>query len=246
MKKSIMMNKRTMIVNIAIYAVIILLFSSCPVAQESKKEEKMKNKYANIELPREFISGDLTTLEAIRQRESVRDYSDRQLSLAEVSTLLFSAQGITHVHHGFSMRAAPSAGALYPLEIYLVANRIEGLDKGIYRYIPQKHSLEMIKEGNLVSDVCNAALRQDSIKKGAAVFIYSAVPQRTTVKYGNRGIRYIYIEVGHASQNVFLQATSMNIDSVVIGAFDDQRLNDILGIDGKKETAVYIQVLGKP
>jgi len=183
--------------------------------------------------------------EALKKRRSVRSYTKEALSLTEISQLLFSAQGITTTYYGHKLRTAPSAGALYPFEIYLVVNNGEKLKSGIYHYLVEEHSLEIVKEGNFREKIKNATLGQEPVAQAGIVFLLTAVFERTTKKYGERGIRYIHIEAGHIGQNILLQATSLGLATVPMGAFSDQEVNKLIGIDGKKQSTVYLILVGK-
>jgi SagB-type dehydrogenase family enzyme len=184
----------------------------------------------------------LTSIEqALLKRRSVRDYKDEPLTLTEVSQLLWAAQGITDPR---DFRTSPSAGALYPLEVYVVVGNVDDLSDGIYKYKPHEHELERIKEGDKRTELCIAALGQSSIKDGAIVMVFSAVYERTTQKYGERGIRYVHIEVGHAAQNVYLQAVSLNLGTVVVGAFQDDAVKMIINMPDE-EYPLYIMPVGR-
>jgi len=178
-----------------------------------------------ISLPAPRHSGGVPVETALKQRRSHRAYADLPVTLDDVSQLLWAAQGITH-EHGY--RTAPSAGALYPLEVYLVAGHVEDLPKGVYKYRPHTHTLMGISKGDLRSDLASAALGQNSVKLGSIVLVFAAVYERTTGKYGSRGIPYVHMEVGHAAQNVYLQAVSLELGTVFIGAFSDGRVKDLL------------------
>jgi SagB-type dehydrogenase family enzyme len=158
---------------------------------------------------------------------------------------LFSAQGITGYYVGYPLRSAPSAGALYPFEIYVIVNNVSGLKRGIYHYQVLTHSLELIKLGDYRSKITNCCLNQDMAGKSGVTFVLTAIFERVTFKYDERGYRYVYIEAGHISQNIYLQATSLGLGSVVIGAFYDDKINKLLKIDGKKEAAIYVHAVGK-
>ena len=196
----------------------------------------------NIKLPEPKYDSNTSVEQALFERRSIREYKDTPLTLAEISQLLWAAQGITYPRWGF--RTAPSAGALYPLELYVVSGNVNGLPKGIYKYRPQGHELVMIVEGDKRTELCNAALGQSSIKEAASVIVFVAVYQRTTGKYGERGIRYVHMEVGHASQNIYLQAVSLNLGTVVIGAFDDEDVKKIINT-GDEEQPLYLMPVGR-
>jgi SagB-type dehydrogenase family enzyme len=194
-----------------------------------------------IKLPEIVQESDTSIEKALLKRRSVRSYKDSPLTLAEVSQLLWAAQGITSPR---GLRTAPSAGALYPLEIYVIAGNVNDLPDGIYNYRPLKHELVTIVKGDKRNELCNAARGQSSIRTAAAVIVFSAVYERITMKYGNRGIKYVHIETGHAAQNVFLQAVSLNLGTVVIGAFFDDVVTEVLTMpDG--EQPLYIMPVGR-
>ena len=192
-----------------------------------------------IKLPQPYVDGKLSIEEALLLRRSVRDYKDMPLALNEISQLLWAAQGITNP---FGFRTAPSAGALYPLEIYLVAGNIKNLPQGVYKYKPKSHTLIRVIKGDKRSELSAAALRQSCVKKSAAVIVLAAVYERTMKKYGQRGIRYVHIEVGHASQNIYLQAVSLELGTVVIGAFDDGEVKKALNMQNAEQPLVIMPV----
>ncbi len=178
-------------------------------------------------LPAPHLQGAMTMSDTLRQRRSVREFAPTPLSLETAAQLLWSAQGITSPD---GLRTAPSAGALYPLELHLVAGAVEGLPDGSYRYDPVHHSLTLTAEGDLRSALAHAALDQSWIIPAPAMVVIAAVPMRTTQKYGERGTRYVHIEVGHAGQNLLLQAVALGLHSVVVGAFRDHTVQRLLGL----------------
>ncbi len=179
---------------------------------------------------------------ALHERRSVREFGKAALTQAEVSQLLWAAQGITS-HDG--LRTAPSAGALYPLELYLVVGMVRDLDPGVYKYTPSGHKLMKIIAGDQRHKLASAAHGQDSVADAAAVLVFTAVERRTTRKYGSRGVRYVHIEIGHASQNVFLQAMALGLGTVVVGAFEDDRVGELLNLP-QGEAPLYLMPLGRP
>ena len=195
-----------------------------------------------IILPEPRLDSDVSVEQAIQSRRSVREFSNSSLSLAEASQLLWSAQGITDVN---GLRSAPSAGALYPLVVYLVAGNVTDLKQGIYQYSPDGHKLSRIKDGDSRMELATAAYKQRWIQDSAALLIFSAIEKKTTWKYGQRGIRYIHIEVGHSAQNVFLQAQSLGLDAAVVGALDDARIKKILNLSNE-EQVLYLMPVGRP
>lgn len=182
--------------------------------------------------------------EAIERRRSVRNYSSKAITQAQLSQLLFAAQGITDQIDGHALRAAPSAGALYPFEVYVIVNNVKNLTRGIYHYAVLEHVLELIEEGDFRKKIINAGLGQDILGKAGVTFVLSAVFDRTRSKYGERGYRYIYMEAGHISQNIYLQAVSLGLGSVGVAAFFDEKVNKLIGVDGQKESVVYLHPVG--
>ena len=196
---------------------------------------------SRIELPEPRYESKVSIEEALLSRRSIREYTGEPLTLQEVSQLLWATQGITDPR-GF--RTAPSAGALYPLELYVVVGDVENLAKGVYRYEPQEHELIKVLDGDQRLEVAKAALKQESVEKAAIDIVVTAVYERTTVKYGDRGIRYVHMEVGHAAQNLCLQATAMNLGTVTVGAFYDEQVTEVLDLPDD-EQPLYIMPVGK-
>ncbi len=193
-------------------------------------------------LPPAQKTGPVSVEGALSERRSVREYRDEALSLQEISQILWAAQGITAPQ--FGGRTAPSAGATYPLEVYLVVRKAQGVGPGVYRYLPQDHKLMEILEDDVSGQLARAALGQTFVSEAPVNLIFSAVFERTTTRYGERGIQYVYMEVGHAAQNVYLQAQSLGLGTVVAGAFDDRRVKDILNL-AEEEVPLYIMPVGK-
>ncbi len=178
-----------------------------------------------VELPKASFTGEASLEQLLAKRRSIREYPDTALLLAEIGQLLWAAQGLTN-SQGF--RTAPSAGALYPLELYVVVGRIEGLAKGVYHYEASRHRLVRTAGEGRLDALAQAALSQAWVKEAAAVIVFAADYDRTTRKYGKRGIRYVHMEVGHAAQNLFLQSGSLALATVVVGAFDDDKVARVL------------------
>jgi len=195
-----------------------------------------------ITLPSPSYSGDISVETALQKRRSDRAYRDSPLTLTEVSQLLWAAQGITS-ESGY--RTAPSAGALYPLEVYLVAGKVTDLPAGVYKYRPGGHKLVKIAGDDHRFELAAAALGQQPVGNGALALVLAAVYERTTAKYGRRGVQYVHMEVGHASQNVYLQAESLDLGTVFIGAFDDEKVKGLLNMPDA-ERPLGIMPIGKP
>jgi len=209
--------------NVCLALALVLLFAGCssPVKDSARQPEA----WETVELSQPRLTGSVSVEEALRDRRSEREYSDDSLSLEDVSQLLWAAQGVTADWGG---RTAPSAGALYPLELYLAAVRIEGLAAGVYKYVPNGHELVVVRQGDVARELADAALGQGSVGDAAAVLAFTAVHERTTAKYSERGMRYVHMEAGHAAQNALLQATALGLGCVVVGAFDDDALRGVL------------------
>ena len=194
-----------------------------------------------ISLPESSHESNFSIEEALLKRRSTREYSGDPLTLDEISQILWSAQGITHENR---LRTAPSAGGLYPLELYVVVGDVEGLEAGIYHYMPIENNLLKTVDGDRRSDIADAALGQDWVEKAAINIVITAIYERTTGKYDDRGIRYVHIEVGHAAQNICLQATALNLGVVTVGAFNDEKVVQILHLN-PEEKPLYIIPIGK-
>ncbi len=197
-----------------------------------------------INLPEPRLTG-LAVEEAIRQRRSVRSYTSEALTMEELSQIVFAAQGITGTLGDRTLRAAPSAGATYPFEVYVFANRVEGLEPGIYHYLPHGHELEIVRKGRFGEALSEACLGQGMPAEAACTLVFCAVPERTTRVYGDRGLMYMYMEAGHISENVYLQCASLGLGVVAVGAFEESEVNALIGLDGREETTVYINCMGR-
>ena len=194
-----------------------------------------------IELAQPKTKSGFSLEAALEQRLSIRSFKDEPVSLAAVSQLLWAAQGITH---GSGYRTAPSAGALYPLEVYVVAGNVTGLAPGIYHYRTRQHVLVEITAGDHRQTLYRHALRQTSISNAPLSFVIAGIPGRTTGKYGDRGMRYVYMEAGHAAQNLCLQAVALELGSVAIGAFLDREVGKMLQL-GEEGVPLYIIPVGR-
>lgn len=230
-----------------IIALIILLLAVLIIILLYLYSNRNKGREVQVEIMEYKLSeperkGDMSLEEAIAGRRSVRAYSGGKIEGNDISQLLWAAQGITDEAEG--LRTAPSAGALYPLEIYAAIAMVEGIEAGLYKYDPAGHSLILKKNGDLREDIYNASLRQDSIKNSAAVIIYCAVFNRTISRYKDRAEQYVYIETGHSAQNVYLQAEALNLGTVAIGAFDNEGIKKVLDLPAEEEP-VYLMPVGK-
>jgi len=183
--------------------------------------------------------------DAISKRRSVRQYTfQRTMPLKELALLLWATQGITAEFRQFQFRAAPSAGGLYPIETYLMSRDVEGLDPGIYHFRPHRFDLECIRAGDWSMDLAKAALGQRIVADAQVCFVWTAVIERSRWKYRQRAYRYIYLDAGHIAQNLYLAATAAGMGACGIGAFFDDTVNDLIGVDGVQETVVYLASVG--
>jgi SagB-type dehydrogenase family enzyme len=181
----------------------------------------------------------------ISLRRSRRNFIDRPLTQKQISLLLWATQGITFRTNFFEFRATPSAGGLFPIETYLVINHVENLASGIYHYKVKEHALEKLKEDKYYPfQLASAALNQDLIAQCGVTFIWTAVIPRTKWKYRERCYRYIYLDAGHIGENLYLAAEALGLGCCTIGAFYDEEINQLIGIDGIDETVVYLGVIG--
>lgn len=214
---------------LAIAALMLgVMMVACP-GQEEQPER--------IDLPEPDTSGDMSVEEAIAQRRSVRQFAERELSAEQVGQLAWAAQGITDPRQGF--RASPSAGATYPMELYLVT------PDGVHHYLPREHAVETRKREDVRADLAAAALGQDFVGTAPLDIVVAAVYQRTMQRYGDRGRRYVHMEAGHIGQNIHLQAEAMGLASVPVGAFDDAGVARTLGLPTDQEP-LYIIPVGYP
>jgi SagB-type dehydrogenase family enzyme len=197
--------------------------------------------------------GDMPVREAISARRSVRDFSDAPLSLEELSFLLWATQGVTAVQRDDAgaiiqrFRAAPSGGARYPLETYLTIHRVSGLAPGLYRYLPNDHQLILVREDAQISNKLMAACyAAPAVGEAAVVFIWSAVPYRTEWKYAYLAHRMIAMEAGHVCENLYLAAQSCGSGACAMLSYHQPRVDELLGVDGDDEFAIYVTCVGKP
>ena len=197
-----------------------------------------------VKLPPPRERGEMSLEETIARRRSVREYKGEPLSLSQLSQVLWAAQGLTDAR---GLRASPSAGATYPLEVFILTGRdsVEGLEPGIYHYTVTKHSLNLYKEGDHRGKLAVAALDQDFISQAPVDIIICAIYERTSMYYGRRAERYVHMDAGHAGENIQLQAVALGLATVMVGAFDDERVSTVMDL-GAEVKPLYIIPLGKP
>ena len=198
------------------------------------------NDAAPIALPAPAFEGQMSVEAALRARRSVRNFANKPLTLAQAGQLLWAAQGVTHAN---GYRAAPSAGATYPLETYLVAGAVEGLAAGLYRYLPAEHALRAVASGDLRAALTAAALGQSFIADAPISLCFAAIYERTSQRYGYRANPYVHMEIGHAGENVYLQAQALGLATVAVGAFTDDQVARVLRLP-KDEKPLYLMPVG--
>ncbi len=198
-----------------------------------------------VKLP-DLALDDSGLFDALARRRSVRAYGPEPLALGELGALLWAGAGITARQEGFALRTAPSAGGLYPIEHYVVANEVEGLEQGLYHYDVLGRALERLYAGDLRLPVARAALDQRIAAEAQAVFVWTAVLERSRWKYGERFLRYVLLDAGHIAENVALAATALGLGTCQIAAFFDEEAADILGVDPDAEPVVYMSTAGRP
>ena len=225
---------------------IIGLISFSIFRTRFKVEKRPKKIELKIKLPQPSYKSETSIEEALRRRRSIREYEDKPLTIKHVSQLFWAAQGVTKPDpwlRAGGFKTAPSAGATYPLEIYMVVKEdgVEELEPGIYHYLPKTHEIELIKKGDYSRELMEAALGQEWVGAAPVNMVITAIYERTTRRYGDRGIRYVHMEVGHVGENIYLQCMSLGLGCVVIGAFYDDQVKEILGVD---EAPLYIIPIG--
>jgi SagB-type dehydrogenase family enzyme len=183
--------------------------------------------------------------ETIRQRRSRREFSHEPVTFSELSQLIWATQGITSREWGFDFRASPSAGALYPVETYIVANRVDEISAGVYHSSVKEKSLVLLKQGSFGRDLNRAALGQEMLEDAGCVFVWTALVGRSKWKYRERAYRYIYMDAGHLGQSLYLAATALNLGCCTVGAFFDEEMDRLMGIDGREEITVYLGAVGR-
>jgi len=212
--------------------------------------ERYKN-YPNttprFTIPKPNLSNAVNIWDALSRRRSERNYALRTiLPLETLSTLLWATQGITADSGDFQFRAAPSAGALYPIETYLLARAVEGLEPGVYHFRPREFDVERIRAGDFSRALAQASLGQTMAANAQVTFIWTAVVERGKWKYRQRAYRYFYLDAGHIAQNLYLAGTASGLGVCGIGALFDDAVNGLIGVDGVEETVVYMASVGRP
>ena len=192
------------------------------------------------------VAGGVPIWDVILERRSERRFQAVPLKEEELSQLLWAAQGVTRTQQSVGLRAAPSAGALYPVETYVVIHDVEAVEAGLYHYDVAHHQLEQLKVGDFRTAIARAALDQPMAARANVVLVWTAVFQRSKWKYRQRAYRYVYLDAGHIAQNVALAAVALGVGSCQIAALYDEEANGLLGVDGVSESTIYMTVIGRP
>lgn len=217
---------------------IVLFFYQIGVCQSMKFAQ---NKNA-IVLKQPKYNSNVSVEVSILKRRSVRSFANESVSFEDFSQILWSAYGITDKVRNF--HSVPSAGAIYPLEVFVVVNNVRNIPVGIYKYFPEDHKILCIKDGDYRKDLFDFSYGQMPVKESAFVVIFCANYEKTMARYRQRGIKYVDIEVGHCGQNVYLQCVSLGLGTVAIGAFDENRVKSMLDLDSKI-IPIYLMPVGK-
>ena len=198
-----------------------------------------------LQLPEPDLSRPANLWQCLTRRRSERDYTTDPLSLDELSKIMWAAQGVTARTGIYLLRTAPSAGALYPFETYLYIDKVKDAPQGIYHFNVADFALERMHDGNFSRAFADASMGQPAVSRAAVVIIWTAMMLRCMVKYRDRAMRYIPMDLGHVCQNVQLASAAMGLGSCPIGAFYDNDINELLGVDGEEETVLYLITVGK-
>ena len=215
---------------------VLVASNGCGADSETTALSTAAPQPSEMPLPTPRLAGEMSLEESIASRRSVREFTGQRLTWEEISQLLWATQGITAPA---GLRTAPSAGALYPLEIYVA------LADGAYHYLPHSHAVQRLSERDSRQDLCEAGLRQDALRQAPAIFVIAAVYERTDAKYGERAERYVHLEAGHAAQNLLLQAVALELGAVPIGAFSDDTVQETLGLPADHRP-LYLIPVGYP
>ncbi len=224
----------TLMLGVAALAIAVLGVTEPTFAQDSKV----------IALPLPRLDGAVSVEKALAGRRSIREFTASPITIAEVSQLLWAAQGINGTRGDRELRTAPSAGALYGLETYILAANVTGLAQGLYRYTPKGHTITFLMPGDLRAKLSDAALKQSCLTGCAAVIVFATVYERISKKYVERGVKFAHMEAGHASQNVYLESEALGLGTVAVGSFMESDVKKILGLPADQEP-LYLMPVGK-
>ncbi len=236
------------------FTILAVMALGCTPGQkpDEQKQSLMKSEAEALEyvLPSPVLTGMVSVEEALAGRRSHRSFTGEAISAEDLSQLLWAAYGITHPLSGYpqtqgGLRTAPSAGALFPLKIYVLAGKVKGIEPGVYRYSSREHKLIMVNGNDVREQLSEAALKQEMIKTAPAVIFYSADFSLTTARYGDRGReRYVCMDLGHSAENIYLQAEALHLGTCAIGAFNDQAVRNVMQLP-ENEEPLYIMPVGQ-
>ncbi len=225
-----------------VLAFLVVLIVITVIFSLNRPENRAAQRGETMQLPEPQRTSEVSLEETLEDRRSRRQFQDVSLDSGQLSQLLWAAQGITDEQRNF--RTAPSAGALYPLETFVAISNVEGFEPGLYRYLPEEHALEKIMEKDLAAQLQSDALGQDWVGAAPLNIVLTALYERIVPRYGDRAERYTHMEVGHVAQNVYLQAETLGLGTVSIGAFSDDAVSETLRLDD--EEPLLILPVGKP
>jgi SagB-type dehydrogenase family enzyme len=221
-----------------IVAAVVGLLAGCTEAKQPKTAADTLEEGKLMQLPEPDRDGEISFEAATQNRRSRRVFEDKAITRKQLGQLLWCAQGMTDPQ---GLKIVPSAGATFPLEVYAVVGKVEGMEPGLYRYLAEAHSLEVVKVSDLRAGLAAAALSQQFIARAPATIVIAADYGRTAGRYGQRAVRYVHMEVGHAGQNIYLQCETLGLGTCAIGAFEDSAVKKLLGI---KEEPLYLMPVG--
>jgi len=223
----------------------------------SPQKSYSKNaKFIVLISPENLTVGNMPLIEAIRRRRSRRRFSEEPLTLEELSFLLWATQGVSMIRTPtagknarnlvpVALRTVPSAGARHPFETYILVNRVEGLDVGLYRYLPLENRLCLLYAGTELTEKVHEACYEQYVKSSAVTFIWTAIPYRTEWRYSILSPKLIAQDSGHICQNLYLACEAIGGGTCAVGAYDQRKMDSVLRVDGQEEFAIYVAPVGK-
>lgn len=239
----------TIILLLLITLILIGCTKSSMKSATNVAQTKTDSNQLSYVLPAPLVKGSISVEEALSKRRSHRHFQDKEISMENLSQILWACYGITSPRSGNQsmrggLRTAPSAGALYPLEIYVLVGKVKGIEPGVYKYIAKEHKIIKYINKDIRNELSAAAYNQEMISKAPAVLLYSAIFSRSTEKYGNRGRdRYVCMDLGHSAQNVYLQVEALHMGTCAIGAFVDSSVKNVMQLNADEEP-LYIMPVG--
>ena len=230
---------------------LVFALSACGTTQATPNDEpstRAEESEVTYVLPAPQLDGEMSVEAALASRRSRRNFRDEALTKQQLSQLLWAAYGVSlprpdQPQWSGGLRTTPSAGATYPLEIYAVVGLVDGITPGVYRYLPAEHKLVRVVEGDVRAELSDAAVGQRMVREAPVSIFYSAVFERTTERYGERGVMYVHMEIGHSAQNVYLQAEAMGLGTCAIGAMMEGQVRELLNLPDD-EVPLYLMPVG--